>query len=242
MPKYRRPPLTVAELWQDGPPCRLRDLAAASGLSLDTIYQDIEDGTLHATKRSGPTSPYRVDRSHARQWLTQMGVRKVDALVPTVLPAGTYGNLQPTPYPITPAVLHAVLELMGLGSIVRSAYRTAHQVTGGTDGLQVDVAHYAWTSQDGYGKPTYASAKTYPAIVTRTQRLIRTQTGHEVMSRASLEFLQLPKANGASNRTEPIDTRDKLVLPDGTTGPILDVNGLLDPTTEHPFGVTVWIG
>jgi hypothetical protein len=49
-------------------------------------------------------------------------------------------------------------------------------------------------------------------------------------------------ANGAPNRDEPVDPRDKFVLPDGTSGPIVDVNGLLDPSTGRPYLYEVALG
>jgi predicted DNA-binding transcriptional regulator AlpA len=66
----------MADLQQDGPPVRLRDLVAITGLSSDTIYRDIHGGYLHAFKRrSGKSASYFVDRDVARQWLDRMGFK-----------------------------------------------------------------------------------------------------------------------------------------------------------------------
>lgn len=229
----------MAEVWQDGPPVRLRDLVAITGLHVDTLYQDIDSGDLIARKRRPvPTSPYLIERAHARVWLAKMG------LCATVLPAsaGTWPVLQPTNYRTPPELAHALAELMGLGSILRSAVATAHRVTHGSDGVQTAVTFEAWTGLDGYGKPTFAVAKTLTAVVERQQRLIRTNTGQDLMSRMRVLVLDPPKAHGATGRTEPIDPRDRLTLPDGTTGLILDVDGVIDPTTERPFAYEVWVG
>lgn len=128
---------------------------------------------------------------------------------------------------------------MSLDAIVRAGLATAKKITAD---LQVDVTHAAWTGVDGYALPTFASAITRKAIVERRQRIIRTTSGETVMSRATVLFLEPIKKNGASGRTEPIDPRDVITLPDGTTGPIVDVNGLMDPTTDRPYYAEVFIG
>lgn len=81
MPRYRTPPLVIAQLAMDGPPIRLRDLVAMTGLSLTTIQRDIAYGHLHAFRRRHGTSPYLVDRDVARLYLSRMGftVAKRDA-------------------------------------------------------------------------------------------------------------------------------------------------------------------
>lgn len=239
MPKYTSPPLTAAEVWQDGPPIRIRDLVAITGLHPDTIYQDIAAGELVAAKRHAKTSPFLVERHHARSWLASMGLPSAPSSAPTT-------RIQPVSqlsvYRTHPDLRDAVAEIMGLATILRSAVQTASRVTGGVDGVQSDVTIAAWTGMDGYGKPTFALAKTHTAIVERTQRMIRTTEGKEILSRARIMFLNTIKANGASGRTEPIDTRDVITLPDGTTGPILDVIGVIDPSTERPFAHEVWLG
>ena len=76
MPRYRTAPLTLAELWSDGPPVRLRDLEAATNLDRRTILRDIRLGELHS-RRFGPepNAPYLIDRKIAQQWLRQLGLR-----------------------------------------------------------------------------------------------------------------------------------------------------------------------
>lgn len=74
MPRYRLPPLTLANLHADGPPVRLRDLVAITGLSKMTILRDIDTGDLHAFRRKRHiTSPYLIDRDVARHWLSRHG-------------------------------------------------------------------------------------------------------------------------------------------------------------------------
>jgi len=39
-----------------------------------------------------------------------------------------------------------------------------------------------------------------------------------------------------------IDDHDVIVLPDGTTGPILDMSGFIDAGTGHPIATEVFLG
>jgi len=130
---------------------------------------------------------------------------------------------------------------MGLANIVRNAVATADTIT---KDLQATVTHYAWTGQNDTAAPTYGSGVSRKAIVEMKQRLVRKPNGDEIVARARVMFLALPTANGASGRREPIDPRDKIVLPDGTTGPILDVTGLVDAesTTGRSYFAEVWLG
>lgn len=77
MPRYRRPPLTFAELEQSGPPVRLRDLIFLTGLSSPTLRADIASGELAASRRCGkPNSPYFVVRTEARRYLAMLGCKE----------------------------------------------------------------------------------------------------------------------------------------------------------------------
>lgn len=127
----------------------------------------------------------------------------------------------------------------GFSSIVRSGVAIANRLTAG---LQVQVSHEAWIRDDGKGKPVYATAISRPAIVQPKSRLRRAPNGREVMQRAAIVFVGPVEANGAAGRQEPIDPRDKLTLPDGTTGPILGVDGLTDPKTNAPYMYEVALG
>jgi hypothetical protein len=128
---------------------------------------------------------------------------------------------------------------MALDSILRSGVALANRMTGS---LQAVVTHEAWTGTDTFNKPTYATAVSRPAIVDLNQRRSIERDGTVIVSRASITFLSPIAANGASGRREPIDPRDRLTLPDGTTGPILEVAGAVDPTTGYPYAPTVALG
>jgi hypothetical protein len=245
----RRAGLTLEDLWRDGPAIRVSDLVAITSLSADTIRTDIASGELVACRRSS-AAPFLIERTHARAWLWRMGFGRgrtpaTTALAPRApaAPVGIGGNPQPDPFQLFASLLQA-LAAMGLDDIVRNAVATANSVT---RTLQTTVTHRAWTGQDGYGKPTFASPVTRSAVVELTQALskpvlVRTSTGQEKAARAKVLFLTPIAANGASGRTEPIDPRDEITLPDGTTGPILSIEGTVDPDTSRPFAAEVWIG
>lgn len=128
---------------------------------------------------------------------------------------------------------------MGLADIIRNGVAIAKRTTAD---LQVPVTYYAWTGVDGYNKPTFAAAQELMAIVDFRQRRRRLADGTEIVQTATVTFVQPLTANGASGRREPIDPRDKIVLPNGHVGPILEVSGPVDPATSLPYLVDVMLG
>jgi hypothetical protein len=128
---------------------------------------------------------------------------------------------------------------MALDALIRSAVATANRATAS---LQATVTHEAWIASDSFGAPVFATAVQRQALVEYRQQLRRANDGQEVMQRARVTFVEPVSANGAADRREPIDPRDRIVLPDGTTGPILDVAGMADPSTGAPYALEVALG
>lgn len=85
-------------------------------------------------------------------------------------------------------------------------------------GLQADVTYYAFLSADGAGKRNYAAPVPLKAIVDQKQRVVRDKEGEQVVSLAYLAFL----------RPMTLNEFDKIVLPDGSTGPIIVTDGFVD--------------
>ena len=133
---------------------------------------------------------------------------------------------------------------MSLSDIIRSAVAQAHKIT--NDGkLQEPVYLYRWNGQDDTGAPEYASRLSLKALVVRKSQFIRTSTGEEALSTAHVTFLKpIPALSQAdADRDEPIDTRDKIVLSDGSTGPILKTDGgVADPVTTEGYVLQAWMG
>lgn len=105
------------------------------------------------------------------------------------------------------------------------------------------VAHHAWTGADNWGNATFASPVNRRALwEPGHQAKFDTNTGSVVQVRGKLTFLEPVEPNGAAGRVEPIDNRDLIILPDGTTGPIFKPEGLYNPVAGKPFLIELWIG
>lgn len=127
---------------------------------------------------------------------------------------------------------------MGLLKIVRNAVKTADKVT---KDLQATVSYSRYLSSDDYGAKTFAAAVSLRAIVDWKQKQLRTTAGVLSVSRASVMFLDITAVVLATSG-EGIDDNDLIVLPDGTTGPILDMAGFIDAGTGHPIATEVFLG
>lgn len=127
---------------------------------------------------------------------------------------------------------------MGLADLIRKGVAIANTVT---SGAQVDVTHEPWTGSDGQSKPVYGTAQLLPAIVVDSQRGFRDAVGEVVQSHTRISFLRPVPPNGAAGRREPIDPRDRLTTPDGTTGKIAGVGGMVDRGTGRPFFSEAWL-
>lgn len=123
---------------------------------------------------------------------------------------------------------------MRLDRIIRRGVALADRIT---DSLQAEVIHYHWSGddqadQDATGDKIFPSPVTRKAIVTLKQQFIRTSAGEDAVARAQVTFLS------------PVDVhmQDQIILPDGTTGPILDITGPVDPSTGRAYTIDVWLG
>lgn len=117
---------------------------------------------------------------------------------------------------------------MAFDDIVRSGVALANSFT---SSLQPTVQHHSWLGFDGEND-VYNPPETIPALVTIKTVLTTTSAGQVVESRASVLFLK-PRL---------IKTQDKIILPDGSTGPILDIQGIIDPNTNMPYAPKVYLG
>jgi hypothetical protein len=68
MPRYKAKPLSLADIQQDGPPARLRDIVAISGLTAATIRAEIAAGQLAGHRLAGK-GYWMIQRVEARRWL-----------------------------------------------------------------------------------------------------------------------------------------------------------------------------
>lgn len=132
---------------------------------------------------------------------------------------------------------------MSLLDIVRAGVKIADGVT---KPLQATVGFRHYVSSDAFGAKIYDPPEAQPAalllaIVDWRQKQLRTMQGTLSVSRASVTFLDVA-AVAAATGGEGIDDHDIIILPDGTTGPILDMSGFIDAGTGQAVAWEVFIG
>lgn len=126
---------------------------------------------------------------------------------------------------------------MGLLNIVRLIPKIANKVT---RDLQPVVMYARKTSNGAYG-PVFAAAIPLHAIVDYKTTQVRTKDGTLTATRSVLTLLDINEVVAATSGLG-IDNDDVFTLPDGDTGPILDIDGFVDAGTGHPIATTVMLG
>jgi hypothetical protein len=127
---------------------------------------------------------------------------------------------------------------MSLLHVVRAGIAVADSVT---QPLQATVMFAKYTGSDEYGEAQFADPMPIAAIVDWKQKQLRTQGGILSVSRASVLFIDIKELMKVTNN-EGVSDEDKIVLPDGTTGPILDMAGFIDAGTGLPMTTEVFLG
>lgn len=107
---------------------------------------------------------------------------------------------------------------------------------------QAQITHEAWIAQDKFGKATYALPVTLRCVIDSRQRIIITTGGQTITVMSTLTFTSPIAPNGAFGRREPIDPRDKITLPNGFTGPIIDTSAPIDPKTGAGYIQQIMLG
>lgn len=128
---------------------------------------------------------------------------------------------------------------MSLLTVLRSGVKVIDKIV---KPLEPSVSYMRYvTNADGYGTNSYAPAVSLRAVVDWKQRQVRTAAGILSVSRAMVMFLDINALNAATG-SAGIGDNDRIVLPDGTTGPILDMSGFIDAGTGHPLATEVYLG
>lgn len=118
---------------------------------------------------------------------------------------------------------------MGLADIVRSGIATANAATAD---LHVTIEHSHTITRSSSGRITFAETDNLKAIVEPMAKVFRDNDGVERVSKARITILS----------DVALDLSDKLVLPSGQTGPILQVSGgIADPAGGNML-TQVWMG
>lgn len=128
---------------------------------------------------------------------------------------------------------------MSLIALLRKGVKIADKATKSLQSV-VTLRHYTG-SQTLLGDKSYTSAVELRAVVDWEQRQIRTSGGVLSVSRAMVLFLDVAALSAATN-AQGVDDEDIITLPDGTTGPILDMGGFIDPGTGRPLATEVYLG
>lgn len=120
------------------------------------------------------------------------------------------------------------------------------------ESMKQDVTHTPWVGQDGKGGDHFGTPQTLRALVefkgAGTVRV--TPSGVTIVVMAELTFLDPIPETATEDpkfiREGPIDGRDKLTLPDGSTGIGVVISdsgsGFVDSGTGNPFATTVTLG
>jgi hypothetical protein len=127
---------------------------------------------------------------------------------------------------------------MSLLDTLRSAVKIADKVT---KPLQATVIYERLQTGDGYGAGTFGSPVLLRAIVDFKRVQVRTRAGLTTVTRATIDLLDIDAVVAATGGAG-IGNDDKFTLPDGDTGPILDIGGFVDAGTTHPIATTVMLG
>lgn len=128
--------------------------------------------------------------------------------------------------------------------ILRSGVKIANTLT---KGAQSTVTIEAWVGQDGKGTRQYANPVQVQAVVDLTRKQRPGPTGQLVDIIATITIVGDLAPNGTTGttppRVEPIDPKDRVTLPDGTTGPIVSApNAVVDPGTSRGFIHEIMLG
>jgi len=114
------------------------------------------------------------------------------------------------------------------------------------ESMNLDVLHYPYLGQDGKGRDDHATTGiSRRALVDLTHKQYMTTGGIIVSQVAELTFLsplEDTAGNAGSDRVNPIDPRDKFVLPNGITAPIISDGGFMDSGPIVPFVTSVKLG
>ena len=134
---------------------------------------------------------------------------------------------------------------MALRDLVVNGVKLADTITNNGK-LQGTVLYRRAISTDYEGTVTYDPPLSQPAtelraVVEWKQQSVKTKVGVLDMSKTKVSILDLDGLRVASGGVG-LREDDMIVLPDGTTGPLMALNGYMDPITAQPFMTEAQIG
>ena len=135
--------------------------------------------------------------------------------------------------------------MAGFADLVASGVAIANTIT---STLQANVEHYAYSdaSTDAYGKLTWGPAFSRPALIEDIQQRASRDVSGDLGK--TPETLVAPRTRVTFLSPIKVDPKDRIVLPTdaegnaGDEGPILSVEGLINPTTGQHYLTEVIMG
>lgn len=134
---------------------------------------------------------------------------------------------------------------MGYDTLIRGLIKNV--VSPQFETMKMDITFKAWIGQSGSGKPEYATPRTIRGLVDFAGRgaMRYTSAGVLIMQLCVIQFVDIigdTTPNTGQDRSQPVDGRDILTLPDGSTAPVADTGGFGDSGTGQPFALSVTLG
>ena len=128
---------------------------------------------------------------------------------------------------------------MSLLDVLRTGVKIADAIT---KPLQPEVSFERCTGSDGFGTLAYAEGIVpLRAIVEEKQKNVRTSSGELTISSVTVTLLDVD-ALVAATVGAGVQVQDRITLPDGRTGPILNTGGFVDAGTGRPIATEVYLG
>lgn len=130
---------------------------------------------------------------------------------------------------------------MDIPALLRGGVATARSIF---DSAHETVTHRRWIGSTWEGDADFSDVSR-KALVEAKQRTVRNMQGEEQLASHRVTFIEQlagVAANAGFSRTNPIDASDEFILPDGTTGKIIAVDGFFDAGTHQSFYSVVYLG
>ena len=138
--------------------------------------------------------------------------------------------------------------MAGFADLIRDLLRDVAMPL--TEDLRPSITIKRWIGTDEFGDAKYhATQLSIGALVEKRNEAIKGPNGQDTVSKTYIAILEpidpIPSDEMLSStfkRTGPIDENDVIILPDGTSGPILNVSGFVNKDTNNPYFFEVYLG
>jgi hypothetical protein len=107
--------------------------------------------------------------------------------------------------------------------------------------LEALVTYERHIGTDGFGTDIWAAPIQMRAICDWKQSQVTTASGGMSLSKVTVTFIDI-KAMEVATGGQGISDQDRITLPDGTTGPIMNMSGFIDAITGQPVATDVYLG